>query len=578
MIFKKITFLILFRRLILLITLINLCSSNFFSQSDLISNLQKKSFIYESINLVSFDLPFNLKSDHEKLFKKFVNKSITIPNDFLLENRLNEKISITEYVKKYEFYYGFYGPKFKYIIKEFESFDFKDSVYNASLIAYKIFPSFYGLDSKLSRYNTYNFKDDRCRNLEFNQDTIIQRIFLQGIIKNSKCLNKECLIVFPNKIKSCSNCLSNKNIFDFWDIKISGIENLNSLDEYIKVNIKTPKNVLERSLASITINNNNFSINKTDQNLSYNFINNNDIKIESSLPKFKSKSFNYTDLNKAPDFNKHCSLSRSINFEIPNNFFTINFGYKFLNADYNFTNKLNSTIQFNSLPSFYLSFNNNILLKKPFILYYGIGLESINFNLETSLSGHKDKYLSSDPDAFTYERKIDFINHEESLQNRYISIPISLGFNTIINKKKSTILNGLELEIKLSFLTYFNYFSRLNTTALINYSGYYENLFGITIEENGVYDFGIYDFEIEKNNPKNNNYSLNYSFGCLKKISKNIKIGFFLGRSFFFMDFNDFEDNNYISTNNIELNSVFSNIENFKMNLNYFDFSLIYQF
>ena len=44
------------------------------------------------------------------------------------------------------------------------------------------------------------------------------------------------------------------------------------------------------------------------------------------------------------------------------------------------------------------------------------------------------------------------------------------------------------------------------------------------------------------------------------------------------MDFNDFEDNNYISTNNTELNSVFSNIENFKMNLNYFDFSLIYQF
>tara|TARA_B110001452_G_scaffold1005_1_gene902 strand:+ start:5930 stop:7522 length:1593 start_codon:yes stop_codon:yes gene_type:complete len=530
--------------------------------------------------LVSFDLPSNLKSDHENLLKKFINKSIKIPNDFLLENRLNEKISVTEYIDKYEFYYGFYGPEFKYIIKEFESFDFKDSACNASIIAYKIIPPFYGLGSKSSRYTTYNFSDNNCRNLEFNQDTILQRIFLQGFIKNSKCLNKECLIVFPRKMKMCSECNSSKNIFDFWDVRISRIENINTSNDYVKVNVKTSESVLDRISPNLKINNKDFLIDKSTQSFSYSFIKKQDIIVESSFPKFKSELFNYADLNKLPDFSKYCTISRSIEFKIPNNFFTFKLGYKYFNADYNFINKLSPSIEFNSLPSFYLSVYNNILIKKPFIFYYGIGLESVNFNFKTSLSGHKDVFLTSDPDAFTYLRKIDFINHDESLQNRYISIPFTLGLNTVMNNQKILFFNNLELDFKISFSPYFNYFATLNTTASINYSGYYESLFGLTIEENGVYDFGIYDFDIEKSVKKNNNYSIDYRLGFLKNISKHskIKIGFSVGRAVFLNDFNDFIDNNYISTNNLELNSVFSNIESFKVNLNYFELSLNYQF
>jgi hypothetical protein len=306
---------------------------------------------------------------------------------------------------------------------------------------------------------------------------------------------------------------------------------------------------------------------------------NENITINSSFPRKKSKVFNYVDLNNPPVFDKSCSIGRNIDFDIPNNFLMFGLSYKYFNANYKLDgNSLNSTIDFNSLPSVSLNFSNNILLKKPFIFYYGVGLESVNLNFNTSLSGHKDAFLTSDPDAFNYLRKIDFLNHNESLENRYISVPFTLGLNSKITTKKNFIFNNLELDFKISFSPYFNYSSKLISKALINYSGYYENLFGITISENGVYDFGIHNFNIEKSVDQINNYSIDYRFGVCKKIATNTKIGLSRGKTFFLNNFNVFTDNNYISKDKTELNSVFSNIESFKVNLGYFELSLIYQF
>ena len=117
----------------------------------------------------------------------------------------------------------------------------------------------------------------------------------------------------------------------------------------------------------------------------------------------------------------------------------------------------------------------------------------------------------------------------------------------------------------------FGYSFLLNTSASsirnsnISYSGIYPDLFNITISENGVYDYGNYTpssslENLQKNN--NNLFSISSGFSVNKN---NFSLGVLLNYNIFLTPMFKGQNNEYISENYSELNSINSNLSNEKL-------------
>ena len=80
------------------------------SQQNSSTTLNKRSFLYSALNDITYNLPQNLKNNRVKFRKMFVNDSVKMPNDFRLENRLNQSLTLDEYLLMYKRYFSVYGP------------------------------------------------------------------------------------------------------------------------------------------------------------------------------------------------------------------------------------------------------------------------------------------------------------------------------------------------------------------------------------------------------------------------------------------------------------------------------------
>lgn len=118
-----------------------------------------------------------------------------------------------------------------------------------------------------------------------------------------------------------------------------------------------------------------------------------------------------------------------------------------------------------------------------------VGLEinlGLSGNIYTVTGEFHEKYSSIDPDGGMYERWVDVCNFNEKIKQVSAELPIAVRFDKMINKKTSFFTR---LGVSVSY----DITQKSNINADVKYSGYYDWLFDVVIDQNGIYDFGTFD-------------------------------------------------------------------------------------
>jgi hypothetical protein len=197
------------------------------------------------------------------------------------------------------------------------------------------------------------------------------------------------------------------------------------------------------------------------------------------------------------------------------------------------------------------------------------GFSLYNLSYTNTISSVTESYNSTDADQSNYIRTNHVSNLTEKHEVQYYSVPLNIEKGFKLKKGYSIYINtGASLILGLQ--------GNRNTETDARYSGYYKDLYGITIKENGVYDFGQY--KLRKSSSLNtlaNLIAVDLGMGISKKINKKIsaRLGFTYQQSLGSV----FENNNKsISTNKNELNSISQNYNDFKINLYLINIGLKY--
>lgn len=184
----------------------------------------------------------------------------------------------------------------------------------------------------------------------------------------------------------------------------------------------------------------------------------------------------------------------------------------FLNIN---SNTYNASVLNQQLTSFggSISFDINDLVfrskeqkrKQKFSLYFRGGFISDNFDYELSIPTFTDIYADIDSDGGSYERTVLLENFRENQKVEMQTLFIGLEGRVKLKRLKANtkIIGSISASLASATINSATYSNTANAT----YSGYYEDFFGITIAENGVYDFGSFNLsqtgDLEYNNSVN---------------------------------------------------------------------------
>lgn len=247
--------------------------------------------------------------------------------------------------------------------------------------------------------------------------------------------------------------------------------------------------------------------------------------------------------------------------------------------------KLNNTI--NEL-GFELGYYLNY---KPKPLYYytslSLGVSRMNLQSTFSLVNFDYQFEDIDPSENNYLRKIKINSLSEQHDITYLNFPLSFKYG--INLNELYLNRSLEnylfllpdfISLKISGIYHNLQTSTYSSSANINYSGLYEDFFGIEITDNGVYDFGNFNLLNEDIVNYKDYFSGMIVLGLQNKLSKE-KDRLFLdlefGLNFNFTDPFIPEDK-YISSDLNELNSSLNLIDKVSMNRNFLRLGFTYNF
>ena len=104
----------------------------------------------------------------------------------------------------------------------------------------------------------------------------------------------------------------------------------------------------------------------------------------------------------------------------------------------------------------------------------------------SSINHYETTYDATDPDGDDYERLITVSDYHEKTFTHGIVIPIALRYDWFAHKKVSLFATaGLENDFLFS--------QKTNAQFNARYAGVYrDDFFNITIDQNGIYDFGVF--------------------------------------------------------------------------------------
>lgn len=164
----------------------------------------------------------------------------------------------------------------------------------------------------------------------------------------------------------------------------------------------------------------------------------------------------------------------------------------------------------------YFMFNiiRRVSPKGFFAVKFGLGADFFNYQL--NLNSYVNSYAAIDPDGDPYLR----INKVYNIQEKYNSIYLTAPFTI----QKGFSFGKNSIYVQASYYLMSKYSSSYNLDAKATYSGFYDYLFNLTISENGVYDFGTYDFKLRAlpTETKNSIKSYSVGLGYNRQLSRTI--------------------------------------------------------
>lgn len=451
------------------------------------------------------------EDEKDEFYRLFNSLNVLVPNDIMPENKLNQKITVSEYADK---------------IPNNHSLSI-----NASIRPYAIGINIlsdsgsgeFWVDAIkiISSYDKkgFNYLDTFDIRIIFKVEYYTKQYYITDI-----SLNKERGAYLP--IKVYNKCFLKKK---------------------------------SMSLDTILINNKQFYLNEDGQFLIKNFVANIEVKpFEDTY--FGSyiltdKDLNFVLSNKNSENYKIIYFRQSVFFIEP--CFSINPFSSFAPVSFSNTNFEQNN---NFSISYGIKIGSILYSSKKGYWHLITGIKNTNFNYVYSSNNVTESYNTSDPYLVDYLRTNQVSNLQEEQKVQFLSIPLLLekGFN--YKRKYSFYVHaGADFMLNLNV--------NRHSSSFASYSGYYKDFYGITIKENGVYDYGSYYI--------NNSSTLatvsdlivmDLGTGLSKKITKKItaKLGFEYQQSFS----NLFsEKNKKLSTNKTELNSIAQS--NYSFTINY---------
>ena len=137
-----------------------------------------------------------------------------------------------------------------------------------------------------------------------------------------------------------------------------------------------------------------------------------------------------------------------------------------------------------------------------FGLEFGLSYRQTNLNMDNI---YGDRYASVDADGGSYERIVAVANYNENMARYAVGIPIVLRYDHFMMAGRR---KRLAVSAKLGVLPTYDFKQVSSATGNAQYSGYYDWLWGVTIDQNDVYDFGNYDIGNQTNNTAIDKFSL----------------------------------------------------------------------
>jgi len=139
-----------------------------------------------------------------------------------------------------------------------------------------------------------------------------------------------------------------------------------------------------------------------------------------------------------------------------------------------------------------------------------IGLElSLSYSCQaSSIDGnYYHTHAAIDPDEGSYERQIMLSQYSEKLTRHALQIPITFRYDYFFKPNYSFFTR---LGVSVSF----DVAQQSTATANALYAGYYDWLFNVTMNQNGIYDFGSYNLDNRATQLGLNKFGISAVIGC----------------------------------------------------------------
>lgn len=124
--------------------------------------------------------------------------------------------------------------------------------------------------------------------------------------------------------------------------------------------------------------------------------------------------------------------------------------------------------------------------KNRFGLDFSIAFDQKNFGL--TMDAYHESYDAIDPDGGEYLRLVDLNKYSESIKRFAVDVPIAFRYDYFIK-------DNLSFFAKVGADVSYDIAQEASASANAMYSGYYSWLFDVTMNQNGIYDFGFFDIE-----------------------------------------------------------------------------------
>lgn len=481
----------------------------------------------EKLNVYQSSSSFSRESKIDDYYDLFENNQVQVVNDVLHLNEANSSISLKEYIKIIRRNYKRLNVSIS--INEIGEIDFSNE-YSGT-------------------FDVFVTKEINGENINRDYQVLIKDLTEEYHEKISYKKSLDLVFTFYfNKdkieiIKISNNLKQNPNLILTPKIKYSLFSKKYNIED-LKVLVNSDSVLMQGFFHALDFNKSKISI-KPSHNL---LLGKEDIKRRDILRSRKKV---------------HELIFKKSRVEVSNSF-----GYNYspvsvssesiiLNLEHDYSYSIKSSIRFNlsNILRSKSTFNSIVIDGKsmsPLSFYLDLGYRMDVFSHQISFDNYNYSYESIDSDGADYLRRINIVSLTEQQEIETSSIETSLLLNYKYKKFNFLVGAGIgRLNVQKS-----NY----SSIATINYSGYYEDLFGLLIEQNGVYDFGSYEITQKGtidsfSDITTSSFKLNIDY----ELSKRLIVG--LGTNYLYSKDSYFKRNdNYLSENNLNLNSISNNI------------------